>query len=111
VLTVAARSCEVELLLRQLNSITDDELPLEQQPWFRHAFTKEQVSEMLYDAVPGTFIVRRSSKPGQCVPVSRSCFLLWDCCCQCFWLASWLLAAGCWLAADYCLLAAGCGRC
>ena len=38
--------------------------PLEQQPWYRHAFTRVQVNEMLTDVATGTFIVRQSSKPG-----------------------------------------------
>eukprot|EP00039_Didymoeca_costata_P000943 m.48238 g.48238 ORF g.48238 m.48238 type:complete len:874 (-) comp10559_c0_seq1:46-2667(-) len=37
-----------------------EEIPVMKQPWFRHAFSREQVQEMLADAVPGTFVVRSS---------------------------------------------------
>lgn len=39
-------------------------VPLEKQPWFRHAFSRTQVDDLLADAQPGTFIVRQSAKDG-----------------------------------------------
>ena len=41
-----------------------EDTPLEQQPWYRHAFTRSQVNDMLTDVAVGTFVVRQSSQKG-----------------------------------------------
>lgn len=38
--------------------------PLEKQAWFRKKFSRQQVIEVLEDALPGTFLVRESSQVG-----------------------------------------------